>query len=94
MNPSESFSAARGNEMGTSVGASNAERRARVLVLASERIVAVRVRVALNDSRIQVRVARDQPGAAALLDSWRPDLAIVDVDIEPFPGSGTPFARL
>ena len=94
MNPSEPFSTPRENEMGMSVGASTAERRARVLVLASEHILAERVRVALNDPRIQLRVARDQPGATALLESWRPDLAVIDIDIEQFPGIGTPFARL
>ncbi len=80
--------------MSVSLGAVNPERRARVLVLVSERVVAERVRVALNDSRIELRLARDQPEATGLLESWRPDLAIVEVDTEQFTEIGTAFARL
>jgi DNA-binding response OmpR family regulator len=81
MNTSEQWSAPSSRGIRSSVGAWNEERPVRVLVLASKPVVVEPARVALNDSRILLREARSQPDSMALLDSWRPDLAIVDFDM-------------
>ncbi len=72
----------------------NSQSPARVLALVSESIVGEQVRLALSDPRIRLREARDRTEAIAVLDSLRPDLAIVDIDLQPLGGIAALSRRL
>lgn len=56
------------------------ERHARVLVLIERPLVADVVRLTLNRGTFVTRHARDIREACEVLDAWRPQLAIVDID--------------
>lgn len=52
----------------------------RVLVLATDPGLVGNVRAALEPAQFEVRQASDAAAAAALLNEWRPDAAVVDLD--------------
>jgi DNA-binding response OmpR family regulator len=54
---------------------------ARVLVLVDQPLVADVIALTLNHGVYATRTARDVGEAAALLEDWRPHLAVVDMDI-------------
>src|SRR5437660_1225436 len=53
----------------------------RVLVLLDQPLILEVVRLTLNHGVYITREARDATAAAALLDSWDPEIAVVDMDI-------------
>ena len=56
------------------------ERHTRVLVLIEKPLVADVVRLTLNHGSFVTRHARDVGEAFEVLDEWRPQLAVVDID--------------
>ncbi len=62
---------------------------ARVLLVEDEPAIADALAVALHEARYEVRVVPDGGGLEAVLDAFRPDLAVVDVML---PGSRDGFA--
>jgi DNA-binding response OmpR family regulator len=82
MNASDEPCAPGSRPIRSSAGESNEASPVRVVLLASEPAVVEPVRVALNDSRIQLREVRDRAESAALQESWHPNLIIVDIDAD------------
>jgi DNA-binding response OmpR family regulator len=54
---------------------------ARVLVLVDQPLIAEVIELTLNHGVYRTRKARDVPEAAAVLEQWRPHLAVIDMDI-------------
>ena len=54
---------------------------ARVLVLVDQPLIAEVIELTLNHGVYLTRKARDLPEAAAVLEQWRPHLAVIDMDI-------------
>ncbi len=82
MNEAERSSALSGDANRAGAGVTNEDSPVRVVVLASEPIVLEQIRTALTDRRIQLRVAENQTESMALLESWQPDVLVVNVDVD------------
>ncbi len=82
MNESERSSVLSGDANRAGAGVTNEDSPVRVVVLASEPIVLEQIRTALTDRRIQLRVAENQTESMALLESWQPDVLVVNVDVD------------
>ena len=54
---------------------------ARVMTVTDQPVLAEVIRLALNHGTFHTRTVRDQAQALAVLDEWRPQLAIVDIDL-------------
>jgi DNA-binding response OmpR family regulator len=61
--------------------------RARVLVVLDQPLVAGLIRLALGHGFLEVREATSAPAAVELLATWRPDLLLLDMDLEGVSGA-------